>query len=103
MLESQCVTVQSSSNDSILGTLVLHCKKLLGESFVLDGTRHQSFGKHHFEEPIEVGLEKDDEAELFNVNVAKLFLKEEKDAVEPSLKGEAEAENQVQLLDLKRS
>ena len=91
MLESQCVTVQSSSNDSILGTLSLHRKKLLGESFIFDGTRHQSFGKHHFEEPIEVSLEEDDEAEFFYVNISQLFLKEEKDAVTPSLKGEAKA------------
>ena len=101
-MESQCVTVQSSSNDSILGTLLLHRKKLLGESFIFDGTGHQSFRKHHFEEPIEVSFKEDDEAELFNVNVTQLFLKEEKDAVEPSLKEEAETENQVQFLDLKR-
>ena len=81
MLESQCVTIQGSSNNSILGTLFLHRKKLLGESFVFDGTRHQSFGKHYFEEPIEVSFKEDDEAELFNVNVPQLFLKEEKDAM----------------------
>ena len=75
----------------MFGTLSLCCKNFLGKSFIFDGTGHQSFGERHFQEPIEVSLEEDDEAEFFYVNISQLFLKEEKDAVTPSLKGEAKA------------